>query len=196
MTRLPGDCFALPPGTHWTPVDEALALLRDRLDCVAETTFAAPQAGRVLAEDVVARRANPPAANAAVDGYGIAGGLPGGETTFPLAPGRAAAGAPFDGALPEGHALRILTGAVLPPGVESVILQEDANVAEGRVTVIGPQKAGANTRAAGEDFAEGAPILRAGRVLTAPDLALLAAAGVGGVELRRRLRVGVLSTGD
>ncbi|MEM1375372.1 MAG: molybdopterin-binding protein [Pseudomonadota bacterium] len=194
--RLPGNCFALPPGVDWTLVDDALAMLRDRLEPIAETQRGLPEAGRRLAREAVAERSNPPRANAAVDGYAIKGALTQEETTFPLAEGKAAAGVPFDGPLPGGHALRILTGAFLPDGADTVILQEDADVAGGRVTLIGPQKAGANRRRAGEDFNIGDTILEAGRTLTAADLGLLAAAGVREVETYRPLRVGVLSTGD
>ena len=119
--QLKNDCFALPPGVDWTPVDEALALLRERLSCVVGTqTVPISQAGRrFLAKDVQARRANPPTANSAVDGYGFAHASTadrGGDLV--LLDGRAAAGAPFEGHVPEGRAIRILTGAVLPDGVD------------------------------------------------------------------------------
>ncbi|MGR3466677.1 MAG: molybdopterin-binding protein [Shimia sp.] len=196
--RLPSSCFALPPGIEWTSVDDALALLRERLSVVAAVvdTPLAQADGRVLSRDVVAARANPPHPNSAVDGWGVAGALPVGESLWPIAPGRAAAGHPLPGAVPGGHALRILTGAPLPEGVTTVALQEDAEEGPGGVTLLGPLKDGANTRKAGEDFAAGDTILPAGRGLTPPDLALLAAAGVAEVPCHAPLRVGILSTGD
>jgi molybdopterin molybdotransferase len=197
--RLRNDCFAMPQGVAWTPVDEALALLRGRLHPVVGTEQAAvPEAaGRVLAAPVTARRSNPPAANSAVDGYGFAHAAIGaGRNVLPLEPGRAAAGAAFDGVLPTGRALRVLTGAILPEGVDTVVLEEDTATDAGHVAFDGPVKPGANTRRAGEDVAEGAQALAAGRRLTPPDLALLAAVGVEAVSVHRRLRVGVLSTGD
>src|SRR6056297_3034011 len=109
--RLANDCFALPPGVDWTPVDDALARLRAALHPVVGTETLPLDAalGRVLAEAQTARRANPPAANAAVDGYGFARASIGeGAVTLPLAPGRAAAGSPFPGNVPPGRALRIL----------------------------------------------------------------------------------------
>lgn len=197
--RLKDDCFALPPGVDWTPVDAALALLRERLTPVtgAETVAVAQAAGRALAEDAVARRSNPPAANAAVDGYGFAAAATGaGPQTLPLLAGRAAAGAPYPGAVPAGSALRILTGAILPEGVDTVVLEEDCATDGARVAFNGPVKPRSNTRKAGEDIAEGALALPAGHVLRAPDLAFLTAAGLATVAVRARLRVGVLSTGD
>jgi molybdopterin molybdotransferase len=198
--RLRDDCFAMPQGVDWVPVDVALAKLRDALAPVTETeTLPVARAGqRVLAEAVAARRSNPPRPNSAVDGYGFAhAALTGpGPYELPLAKGRAAAGQPFAGALPPGQAVRILTGAILPEGVDTVVLEEDCATDGRRVAFEGPVKRGANTRRAGEDVAEGAPALPAGRRLTPADLALLSALGVGRVEVRRALRVGVLSTGD
>ena len=107
---LKDDCFALPPGVHWTPVDAALDRLRTRLHCVTATAEVPlmQAAGRYLARDVAAARANPPRPNAAVDGYGFAGGATGdGVQILPLMPGRAAAGAPFTGTVPPGQAIRI-----------------------------------------------------------------------------------------
>ncbi len=195
--RLSNDCFALPQGVEWTPVETALAHLRANLIPVTgrEIVAIAGAAGRVLADPAVACRSNPPGANSAVDGYGFAAASarPAG---MPLCTGRAAAGAPFGGAVPEGHAMRVLTGALLPKGVDTVVLQEDCAVAHGRLAFAGILKKGANTRRAGEDVAEGAEALPAGRVLTVPDLALLTALGLTGLAVRARLRVGILSTGD
>jgi len=196
---LRNDCFALPAGVSWTPVDQALALLRTRLTPVAgiETVPLGAALGRVLAGDVIARRSNPPQANSAVDGYGFAGAIPAGAHVLPLVNGRAAAGGPYDGVVPKGHALRILTGAALPGGVETVILEEDVTVGDGQIAFHGPLKAGANARAAGEDVAAGAVALQAGRRLTPADLALISAVGAGdAVRVRAPLKVAVLSTGD
>ncbi|MCC5972276.1 MAG: molybdopterin molybdenumtransferase MoeA [Pararhodobacter sp.] len=198
--RLRDDCFAMPQGVNWVPVDEALARLREALVPLAqvETLPVAAAGGRVLARDVTARRANPPRANSAVDGYGFAhAALAGpGPYTLPLVSGRAAAGQPFAGAVPPGSAIRILTGAILPKGVDCVVLEEDCDSDFARVAFDGPVKPRANTRRAGEDVDAGAQALPSGRVLGAPDLALLSALGVGQVAVFRPLRVGVLSTGD
>nr|WP_170506979.1 gephyrin-like molybdotransferase Glp [Ruegeria arenilitoris] len=195
---LRNDCFALPAGVSWTPVDDALALLRQRLTVVVPVeTIALPQAmGRILAEDIIAKRSNPPQPNTAVDGYGFAGAMPEGAQVMPLHPGRAAAGIPFDGTVPHGHALRVLTGAALPAGVDTVILEEDVTVQDDHIAFHGPLKQGANTRRAGEDMTAGDLVLSAGRRLTPADLALLSATGIAKVPVRKTLRVAVLSTGD
>ena len=199
-TRLRDDCFALPPGIEWTPVDTALARLRESLTCVTgiEEVPIEQAAGRVLARPAVAARSNPPAANAAVDGYAFAwAALRGADQgDLPLEPGRAAAGHPFKGRVPEGHAIRILTGAEIPEGADTVVLQEDSTVGAGRVRFAVPKGQGANCRGLGEDAREGDVVLRAGRRLGAADLARLSAVGVGTVPARLPLKVGVLSTGD
>ena len=195
---LSNDCFALPAGVDWTPVDDALALLRDRLGPVTgiEPVPLADALGRVLAEDAVSKRSNPPLPNTAVDGYGFAGGRAEGPHVLPLVDGRAAAGVPYAGAVPPGSAIRVLTGAALPDGVDTVILEEDVNTDGTRVAFNGPLKQGANTRKAGEDVSAGEVILPAGRVITPADLALASATGLAELTVRMPLRVGVLSTGD
>ncbi|MES0864610.1 gephyrin-like molybdotransferase Glp [Ruegeria sp. SCPT10] len=195
---LRNDCFALPAGVNWTPVDEALALLQSRLHPVTgiETVPLLQSVGLVLAEDVVAKRSNPPQPNTAVDGYGFAGPAADGAQVMPLTEGRAAAGIPFDGQVPPGHALRILTGATLPKGVDTVILEEDVTLKDGHIAFRGPLKKGANTRRAGEDVVEGDTALSARRKLTPADMALLSAVGIAEVPVHQALRVAVLSTGD
>jgi molybdopterin molybdotransferase len=193
------DCFALPPGVAWTPVAEALATLRARLAPVAgvEEVPLGAALGRVLAAPVQAARAHPPTANAAVDGWGLAHAHlpPGPPHALPIHPGAAAAGRPAP-AVPPGAALRILTGAALPEGVDTVVMQEDAAVEAGRLILPAAPRPGANARAAGEDLGRGDLALPQGRVLRPPDLACAAAVGLGALPVRRRLRVGVLSTGD
>jgi molybdopterin molybdotransferase len=196
---LRNDCFALPPGVDWTPVEDAMALLRDRLHPVtAPETLPLQQAsGRVLAQDLIAKRSNPPLPNTAVDGYGFAANcLRAGDMELPLMDGRAAAGVPFDGIVPEGHAIRVLTGAALPDGVDTVVLEEDCSSDGTRIAFRGDLKPGANTRRAGEDALAGDLILPAGRILTPADLALASATGLSDLPVRERLKVAVLSTGD
>ncbi|WP_118135300.1 gephyrin-like molybdotransferase Glp [Oceanicella sp. SM1341] len=194
------DCFALPPGVEWTPVDTALAHLRASMHPVThpEDIPLREAAGRILAVPATARIANPPAANSAVDGYGFAHAALTGEGPYrlPLAPGRAAAGVPFAEALPEGQALRILTGALIPEGVDTIVLQEDCLTSAEDIRFARGLKPGANIRRAGEDFAAGDVLLPAGARVAARDLALLSAGGLGTLRVRAALRVGVLSTGD
>lgn len=196
---LKNDCFALPGDTHWTPVSEALSLLRDRLaPTVGQASVGLQDGlGRVLSADVMALRSNPPLPNSAVDGYGLRhADIQAGPQTMPLMTGRAAAGAPFSGELAKGHAIRILTGATIPDGVDTVILQEDISTDGTNVAFHGPLKKGANVRDAGEDVKAGQVLLTKGRIVTPADLALAAATGVAEFPVYDRLRVAVLSTGD
>ncbi len=195
---LRNDCFAMPQGAYWTPVEDALTHLKLHLTAVTGTeTLPLTQAvGRFLAAPVTAKRAHPPAANAAVDGYGFAGPAPKGLQTMPLVAGRAVAGAPYPQAVPTGHAIRILTGANLPDGVDTVVLQEDVAAKPTEIAFHGPLKKGANARDAGEDMVAGQAILNVGRKLTPADLGTMAAVGVGDATVRQQLHVGILSTGD
>jgi len=197
--QLKQDCFALPPGVDWIPVDQALFRLKTALSPVTnvEEIAVADANGRILAAAPSAGRANPPHANAAVDGYGFKAAAIGRHPhVLPLATGRAAAGAPFKGTVPDGTALRVLTGAPIPNGVDTLVLDEDTSTADGHVAFDGPVKPGANIRKAGEDFGEGDALLSAGHRLRPQDLALLSAAGCAQLAVHRPLRVGVLSTGD
>ena len=197
--RLKNDCFALPPGVDWTPVDDALARLKERLSCVVgQERLAVENAhGRVLAADAIAVRSNPPAANSAVDGYGMAhASTGGGDQIIPLVQGRAAAGAPYRDHVPEGTAIRILTGAILPEGVDTVVLEEDVSTDGDRIAFEGPIKKGANARKAGEDVAAGDIAVAAHTRLGPAEVALLVATGITHVSVFKPLRVGVLSTGD
>ncbi|PSL20953.1 gephyrin-like molybdotransferase Glp [Shimia abyssi] len=196
---LKDDCFALPPGAHWTPVDEALESIRSRLYTVVpseELTLGAAL-DRVIAADVVSRRSNPPLPNTAVDGYGLRhADIVDGAQEMPLVQGRSAAGEPFEGTLPEGHAVRVLTGAALPDGVDTVILQEDVTTDGEAIAFRGPLRFGANTRKAGEDVLAGEVTLAEGRCVTPADLALAAAVGLEKLPVYKRLKVAVVSTGD
>lgn len=200
LDRLKRGGSSMPPGVDWTPAAEVLARLREKIQPVPGEVEAplADCLGRVLARPAFARRSHPPAANSAVDGYGYAfGSVDFAAGPVPLEPGRAAAGAPFAGVLPPGRVLRILTGALLPEGVDTVLLDEHARLEDGRLIAERPQKKpGVNTRRAGEDMTAGEEALAAGSILRPVDLALAAALGIERLTLRPRLRVGVLSTGD
>lgn len=195
---LRNDCFAMPQGAHWTPVDAALAHLRAHIQPVTgvESVPVAEAVGRILAGPAIALRSHPPAANAAVDGYALQGPVAKGAHELPLHPGRAAAGVPFDGTVPAGHALRILTGADIPAGTDTVVLQEDVTAGDTAIAFHGPLKQGANARAAGEDMQKGQEVFPAKHQITLPDIATLSSVGVGKINVRKQLRVGVLSTGD
>ncbi|MCI4664828.1 MAG: molybdopterin-binding protein [Neomegalonema sp.] len=196
--RLSNDCFALPPGAHWTPVDEALAALRKALRPVAQVESLSIEAlnGRFVAEEVIARRDHPATDNAAVDGYAFA--HPGGraEAVFELCEGRSAAGAPWSGALAANQAVRILTGGEMPEGADTVALQEDATVEGRQVRLLPPKNRGANRRRAGENIEVGAVVLKEGARVSPQAVAQLASAGLARVDVYRPLKVAIISTGD
>ena len=198
MAQLSDDCFAF--GGALLSVDAAEALVAERVPPLAgeETVPLAAALGRVLARDLVAPLPLPPFFNAAVDGYAFRhADLHGdGETRLALS-GRLAAGqAAAGGDLAPVSAARIFTGAPMPPGADTVLMQEDARLEPGAVLVPPGLKPGANARPAGEDVAAGAQALPAGRRLRAPEIGLAAALGLAAMPVRRRVRVGVFSTGD
>ena len=180
------------------PPEAAAAIVLDGIvavDGVYEVPLAAAR-GRVAAGDITATVALPRFDNAAVDGYGLAAADLGCGPVSLRVVGRAAAGHASDAAAAAGLAIRVLTGARVPDGVAAVIAEERTVRDGDRLTVPQPPAPGTNIRRRGEDVAPGTVIVRAGSVLDARHLAILAAAGIGRLTVRRRLRVGVLSTGD
>jgi molybdopterin molybdotransferase len=196
MAQLSDDCFAF--GGALLSMEAAQALIADRVPPLGgeESVPLLAARGRVLARDLVAELPLPPFRNAAVDGYAFrhADLMPGEATPLALA-GRVAAGGEAPPLAP-GTAARIFTGAPMPPGADTVLMQEDARVAGGCVMVPPGLAPGANARAAGEDVARGAVALPAGRRLRAPEIGLAAALGRTALPVRPLLRVGVFSTGD
>jgi molybdopterin molybdotransferase len=152
--------------------------------------------GRILAEDVRAPIDVPPTDNSAVDGYAVTHvEIPaGGRREFALV-GELAAGGVFAGAIGPGQALRIMTGAPLPAGADTVYPQEVVERADARITV-GPIERGVNTRRRGEDVRAGSVVLAAGCVLRPQELGVAASLGFPQLLVRQRPRVAVLSTGD
>lgn len=198
MAQLSDDCFAF--GGALMRVEEALSLLAARLAPVAgiEGVPLAEAAGRVLAADLVSPIDVPGFANSAVDGYAIrhADLSAEGDTILPV-PARVAAGGTLGRPIAPGEAVRIFTGAPMPEGADTVMMQEDAEALEGgRVRLRPGLKRGANARAAGEDVARGSIILRSGRRLRPQDVGLAASAGLTALPVRARLRVALFSTGD
>lgn len=152
--------------------------------------------GRVLAEDFPAPFDVPPADNSAVDGYAVRGGdIPAQGTRELVVVGDLAAGCVFEGTLAAGQALRIMTGAPMPRGADTVYPQEVVR-REGDRATIGPLERGANVRRAGEDVTCGKTVIEAGGVLRPQEIGLLASLGAWQVAVRRRPRVAVMSTGD
>jgi molybdopterin molybdotransferase len=197
MAQLTDDCFAF--GGPMLSVDDAVGIITSKVTAVGETESVAlvEADGRILARDIAAPLPLPPFTNSAVDGYAVPGSeLPRDkEQAFPVS-GRVQAGAAAEAAQ-AGHAVRIFTGAPMPDGTDTVFMQEDVRLDEkGHVVLPAGLKPGANVRPAGEDIPEGHFALRAGRRLRPQDIALAAAFGLTQLDVVRRLRVAVFSTGD
>jgi len=151
---------------------------------------------RTLASDIRALRTQPPFANSAMDGYAlIAADAANRGATLNLV-GEAAAGRAFSGSVSAGETVRIFTGAPLPEGADAIAVQEEATRNGDAVTFAAPVAPGDNVRNAGIDFADGEPLLRAGRRLTSRDVALAAAANHARLPCVRPPRVAILATGD
>lgn len=151
--------------------------------------------GRTLARDLPARRTQPPSAMSAMDGYALRlGDIAGGGKARLV--GESAAGRGFDRALGSGETVRIFTGAPVPDGADTILIQENAGNADGFITATEMPRAGQHIRTAGLDFREGATGLAAGTRLGPSDLALAAAMNHATVPVVRKPRVGILASGD
>jgi molybdopterin molybdotransferase len=197
MAQLTDDCFAFSGAL--LPLVEMERLIGERIAPVTETERVPLRSarGRVTAADIKAPVDLPPFDNSAVDGYAVrhADLKSGGDTKLAIA-GRLTAGRRPDGALKPGEALRIFTGAAMPAGADTVFMQEDVTLEGGRVIVPRGLKLGANRRLAGEDAPAGKIVMPAGTVLEAQHIALAAALGLTELDVRRRLKVAIFSTGD
>jgi len=197
MAQLSADCFA--HGGKLMSLDDALALIEERTTMVADVESIPLRGalGRILAEDVVARFAVPPHANSAVDGYAIRfDDLSTDSDTVLRVRGRAAAGHPESRALQAGEAIRVFTGAVMPEGADTVMMQEDCRLEGDRIVIPPGIKPGANRRRAGEDVEAGAVALSTGTRLRPQEIGLAASLGLASVPVRVRLKAALLSTGD
>lgn len=160
-----------------------------------ERVALAEAAGRWAAEDVVALRTQPARDLSAMDGYAIRFADTAGPWTVS---GESAAGKQFVGSVGAGQAVRIFTGAVVPEGADTVIIQENVTRDSDVITLSGdaPQKAGQNVRRAGGDFGAGTIVVPKGAQLHARHIALAAMAGHSDIAVRRKLRVAIVSTGN
>jgi molybdopterin molybdotransferase len=197
MAQLSDDCFA--HGGKLMPLDEALVMLDARLNPVAGTTKVpiARAACRVLAQEVKAVVDVPPHDNSAVDGYAVFFDDldPDREVRLPVT-GRVAAGHPLGRPALRGEAIRIFTGAQMPSGPDTVMMQEDCRPDGDHVIVMPGIRRGANRRLVGEDVRKGSIVLRGGGRLKPQDIGLAAAAGHTALSVYQPIRVAVFSTGD
>ena len=179
-------------------VEKARAAIRACLAPVTETERLPVREtlGRVLAEDIVPAIDVPGHDNTAMDGYAVRfADLGPGETVLQEI-GAALAGKAFGGTLGSGQCVRVTTGAVMPAGADTVVVQEVVKLSGAKVTIPPGQKAAQNVRYAGEDLKKGVPVLRPGQLLRPAELGLIASLGIGTVAVRRKLRVAFFSTGD
>src|SRR5438067_5899168 len=174
--------------------DVAAALVFERTPVLGvERVHLADCVGRVLAEDLVADAPLPAFPSSAVDGYAVRAAEAG--RTLRVV-GESAAGRPFEGAIPDGAAARILTGGAVPDGADCVVMVEDVEVAGDAVTIPAGLRPGTNFHKVGDDLRAGDHVLSAGIELRAAEIGIAAATGRAQLPVRRRPRVALMSTGD
>ena len=197
MAQLSDDCFA--HGGRLMTTAEALEHLTQGVSRVTtdETVPLVGSLGRILAEDLVAPQDVPPHDNSAVDGYAVHFDDldPDADTRLPIQ-GRAAAGHPLEGPAKRGTAVRIFTGAPMPEGPDTVMMQEDCRLDGDQVVIAPGIRRGANRRERAEDIRAGTRVLSRGQRLRAQDLGQAAAIGRTSLAVSRPLRVALFSTGD
>jgi len=178
-------------------VSEALSAILARISPLgSERVDLLSATGRVAAEPVVSTRRLPAWDNSAMDGYALrAADVTAPFTTLPIADA-VAAGDAGDRPLPPGTAARIFTGAPIPPGADAVVIQEEADAEDGRVTLRTVPRVGDHIRREGSDVEKGGRVLAPGRTLTPGDLALVAAQGRLSVAVHRAPRVAIISSGN
>jgi len=179
-------------------VEKARAAIRACLVPVTQTERLPVRGalGRVLAEDIVPAIDVPGHDNTAMDGYAVRfADLGAGETVLEEV-GAALAGKAFGGSVGPGQCVRVTTGAVMPAGADTVVVQEVVKVKDGKVAIPPGQKAAQHVRYAGEDLKKGVAVLGPGQWLRPAELGLIASLGIGEVRVRRRLRIAFFSTGD
>ena len=181
------------------PVDKARELIGRYLEPVAgiEQVNIRAALGRILAKDIVSPVDVPAHDNSAMDGYAVrhADLAPGAETTLRVV-GTSFAGKPFAGTVGKGQCVRIMTGGVVPPEMDTIVMQEHVRAAENAVTIGPGHRRHQNLRRAGEDLARGGVALARGKLLSPADIGLIASLGIAEAAVFRRLRVAFFSTGD
>jgi molybdopterin molybdotransferase len=179
------------------PVAEALRRVLEGAEPLPREDAPLTEAhGRVLADDLSALRTQPPENVSAMDGYAARAADVENVPAKLMLVGEVAAGHPFEGQIGERETARIFTGGVLPPGADTIVIQENVERDGDAVVVTTAAPVGKHVRVSGLDFAQGDVLLPKGRQLTARDVMLAAAMNHPTVPLHRRAKVGVLATGD
>lgn len=177
------------------PITEAKRLQNTLVSPITETeTVTLDEAlNRIVALDVVSPLNVPPADNSAMDGYALMAS----DAESDLAViGEALAGHPFNSELTQGQAVRIMTGAPVPPGADAVIMQEEVQRSGDTIRCTDRVKPGQCIRKAGEDIATNSVVITKGARIAPPHLSLLASIGIQSIEVFRLLKVGIIATGD
>ena len=181
------------------PVDKARELIRRYLEPVVgiEQVNIRAALGRILAKDIVSPVDVPAHDNSAMDGYAVrhADLSAHGETTLTVV-GSAFAGKPYTGTIGKGECVRIMTGGVVPEGMDTIVMQEHVRAAGGKVTIGTGHRRNQNLRRAGEDLARGGVALARGKLIGPADIGLVASLGIAEAAVFRKLRVAFFSTGD
>jgi molybdopterin molybdotransferase len=185
--------------TPWLSVNDAINRMTGSVTKVQDTEVVTLREGlnRVLAKDIISSINVPPYANSAMDGYAFNSvDLPtAGENTVTLI-GKSFAGIPFAGEVKPGECVRIMTGAPMPSGTDSVIMQEQVQARETAITIQSGHCKNENVRHIGEDIKDGDTVLRVGQHITPAELGVLASLGVAEVAVKKVIRVAFFSTGD
>lgn len=177
-------------------VDEAISRIIGTFGTLpAEDVALTDACGRVLAADVTAGFDQPPGDVSAMDGYAVRA-VDAAVGACLKVKGESPAGKPFRGTVAEMEAVRIFTGGVMPAGADAVVIQEDVQRTDDRITIAEAPKRGENIRSRGLDFRAGEVLIQSGKCLTARDIAVIAAADMPVIRLRRKPRVALFATGD
>ncbi len=196
-----------PNCDDFDPTSLSVSQATDRITALVTTTLRTVKVterlscrsafGRVLAEDIIARLSTPPYDNSAMDGYAIdASDIPGSDTTTLKIIGTSWAGKPFLGSVKPGECIRIMTGAKMPQGADTVIMQEHVTKADSSITISSGHCAKQNVRYIGEDISVGSVVLTAGKKIAAAELGIIASMGISEITVHRKLRIAIFSTGD
>ncbi|SEK74362.1 molybdopterin molybdochelatase [Colwellia chukchiensis] len=188
------DCCSAP---GLMPFQQALETMLAAIEPITdtETITLSEGLGRILSSDLSSPINVPPHNNSAMDGYAFAQASLAEQDSLHLV-GRSMAGQPFQGDCQAGQCIRIMTGAKMPAGCDTVQMQENCAVSDDKVEFLAQPKVGANVRYAGEDIKQGQVVFAKGRRLSAIDLGVLASLGINQLQVFRKLKVALIATGD
>ncbi|GAA0859272.1 molybdopterin molybdotransferase MoeA [Aliiglaciecola litoralis] len=179
------------------PIEQAKQIIWQTIKPVTETQLCALNCAldRIVASDIISPINVPAFDNSAMDGYALRYQDLDKSKTFKQV-GKSFAGKPFSGALGEGECVRIMTGAEIPDGANTVVMQENTQAVGSTISILGEVKLGEAIRPAGGDISQGSILLKAGKRITAIDIGLLASVGLAQLNVYRKIKVAVFSTGD